>query len=397
MKIDKRKPSHWLYLSASAFNVLAAILIRPLLKLRKAPSPPPPTILLYGHKLNGNLLALYNAFCTRHPEMDVRFLTLDPLYQRELRSRGTRSTLLTAPAASLHLARAHAIISDHGLHTLQPLLALTDIRFFDVWHGIPFKGFDADDFRTQHRYDEVWVASPLHRELYTDRFGFDSKRVVATGYPRTDRLLQPESTPPEIRERLGLPVTGPLILFAPTWAQDDAGRAIYPFGHDEETFLEALTNVATHHNATILLRPHLNTRSRATAQHPHIRCLPSDKHPDTEEILLVSDVLICDWSSIAFDYLLLSRPTIFLDVPAPFRKGFSLGPEYRFGPIVHDLERLTQTLEEALATPDRYWRAHREQHTSTQHAVYRRHRDGKAADRCIERLQTYLAMSESSR
>ena len=28
--------------------------------------------------------------------------------------------------------------------------------------------------------------------------------------------------------------------------------------------------------------------------------------------------------SIAFDYLLLDRPTLFLDIPAPFKKGFSL-------------------------------------------------------------------------
>src|SRR5690606_40302310 len=65
--------------------------------------------------------------------------------------------------------------------------ALPILRFFDVWHGIPFKGFDADDFRVQHRYDECWVASPLLRDLYIQRFGFEPQRVVATGYARTDR------------------------------------------------------------------------------------------------------------------------------------------------------------------------------------------------------------------
>jgi len=42
--------------------------------------------------------------------------------------------------------------------------------------------------------------------------------------------------------------------------------------------------------------------------------------------LLASDVLICDRSSIPFDHLLLDRPTLFRDLPAPSRNGFSLRP-----------------------------------------------------------------------
>ena len=65
-----------------------------------------------------------------------------------------------------------------------------DLAFFDVWHGIPFKGFDAEDFRVQRHYDETWVASPLLRDLYVDRFSFEPERVVPTGYARTDRLVR---------------------------------------------------------------------------------------------------------------------------------------------------------------------------------------------------------------
>ncbi|WP_018868619.1 MULTISPECIES: CDP-glycerol glycerophosphotransferase family protein [unclassified Thioalkalivibrio] len=394
MKIDKRNPVHWMLLGSSAIMAVAAVLLRPLLRERKR-TDRARRVLLYGHKLNGNLLALYNAVRNDEPGLKIQFLTLDPAYHRSLRSSGVDSVLAITPSAALELARADAIISDHGLHTLQVLLEWTDIRFFDVWHGIPFKGFDADDFRVQHRYDEIWVASPLHRQLYVDRFGFDPNRVVATGYPRTDRLVAPESTNAETRQRLGLPPSGPVILFAPTWAQDDAQRAIYPFGETGDRFLKGLSDVAARHNGCVILRPHLNTREPVTAQQPRVHTLASDAYPDTEEILQVSDILICDWSSIAFDFLLLQRPTIFLETPAPFRKAFSLGPEWRFGPVVDDLPALLAILDTALDEPDRYWEDYRQTHQSTLERLYQGYADGQASQRCIERLQSRIGPSTS--
>src|SRR5690606_37098231 len=54
MKIDKRNPLHWWYLVLSGCWAMLAIAARPLLPRRK-----PHRVLLYGHKLGGNLLALY--------------------------------------------------------------------------------------------------------------------------------------------------------------------------------------------------------------------------------------------------------------------------------------------------------------------------------------------------
>src|SRR3546814_15652470 len=116
-----------------------------------------------------------------------------------------------------------------------------DLLFFDVWHGIPFKGFDADDFRLQHRYDEIWVASDLHRDLYIEKFGFHKSQVVVTGYARTDCLVTDGKGNAKIRRRLGLPPEGRLLLFAPTWSQDAEGRSIFPFSESVKSFLSLLS------------------------------------------------------------------------------------------------------------------------------------------------------------
>lgn len=385
MKIDKNKPTHWLCLILLGLNVMGAVGIR-LFRKRKRKR----QVVLYGHKLNGNLLAIHDhlrKYATA--EFEVAFLTMDKAYHRQLCGEGVNSVLATRPGAMKLLACTDAVISDHGLHSMQLLVGRTGIRFFDVWHGIPFKGFDADDFRLQHRFDETWVASELNRELYIRQFGFSPERVVATGYARTDRLLNPPATREAVRAALGLPAEGRLILFAPTWKQDAAGRSLYPFGCTAQQFLGAIANLARQHAATIVLRSHLNSGEAADFDQVGILALPASRYPDTEAVLLACDLLVCDWSSIAFDWLLLDRPAFFLDAEAPFKKGFSLGPEYRYGPIVRNLQGLLEALQEVLENPEGYWQEHASKQYQIREKVYGL-ADGHAAERCVQRLQANL-------
>jgi CDP-glycerol glycerophosphotransferase len=154
--------------------------------------------------------------------------------------------------------------------------------------------------------------------------------------------------------------------------------------------MNALSRFAVANSATILLRSHLNTGGASTGEYPGVVALPGTRFPDTEAILLASDILVCDWSSIAFDFLLLQRPTVFLDVPPPFRKGFSLGPEYRFGAIARDLPELMRQLETCVGEPEAYWRVHAGTYQSIRHQVYGDKADGHSAARCIARLQARL-------
>src|SRR3546814_11071504 len=119
---------------------------------------------------------------------------------------------------------------------------------------------------------------------------------------------------------------------------------------------------------------------------PCVVAFPGDLYPNTEEILQISDALICDWSSIAFDYLLLDRPTYFLDVPPPFRKGLALGANYRFGPVVLGLEQLVAQLESWLKAPSNYWKFHRSLRRDIRKKVYGPMADGRASARCVDRL-----------
>lgn len=385
MKIDKRNPRHWVYLAAFAVASLLAIVLRPLVSRRD-----PPLVLLYGHKLNGNLMSLYalgeRAAC------ELVFLTMDPAYQRELRADGVRSVLAYSPAGVRALAGARAIVSDHGLHALSWWPRLGLLRFADVWHGIPFKGWDERDFRVQQAYDEVWVSSSLMRRHYIERFGFRETQVHVTGYGRTDRLVRADEDLEPLRRRLDLPAGRRVVMFAPTWQHGTGTRSIFPFDSPPEEFLAMLADVCRAHDAVCLFRTHLNSGlGDGPLPSEVFRCVPQGEWPDSEGLLLLSDLLVCDWSSIAFDFLLLERPTIFLDVPAPFPKGFTLGPEYRFGAVVASVEALGEHLVRYLARPEQYAAEHGERARRITGAVYDDKADGHAAERYLARLQGLLA------
>ena len=346
MKIDKRNPRHWLLLfEQGLFSVLAAGARH----WRKRPQRP--LVVLYGHQLSGNLRALYDEWqARRQQDFTMAFLSLDPEYSEQLKQTGVHVLQCHRLADMLTVGRASAMITDHGLHAMLPLLWLTDIRFIDVWHGIPFKGFAPEDFRVQQRYDEAWVSSPLLKEIYVEKFGFKPERVHALGYARTDKLFRQDTPRDNLHNLLGIPRERRIVLYAPTWQQDDSGRELFPFGETQEGFISKLDRICGQHNATLVIRSHLNASITNMRFNNVVYCSMKD-YADTEELLLHTSVLVCDWSSIAFDYLALNRPTIFLDVPPPFKNGFSLGKEFRFGRIVKNMNELTLAIAQSVEDP----------------------------------------------
>jgi CDP-glycerol glycerophosphotransferase len=341
---------------------------------------------MYGHQLSGNLKALYDEWRRSSAEnISLHFLSLDPDYGAHLEQQGINVLRCNRVRDMLVLRKATAMVTDHGLHAMTPLVRFTNIKFIDVWHGIPFKGFVPNDFKLQHRYDEVWVSSPLLKDIYQDMFGFNPGRVYALGYARADKLFRRDKPHDDLHGLLGIPAGRRIVLYAPTWRQDDSGRELFPFGETQESFVRRLGRICGDSGAMLVVRSHLNASITDTPVDNVVYCSMKD-YADTEELLLHANTLLCDWSSIAFDYLALARPTIFLDVKPPFKNGFSLGPEYRFGAVVSDMDALENELASALLNPDVYQETHRARQDEVREAAYGKLQDGQSSKLQISRL-----------
>ncbi len=387
MKIDRSKPTHWLYLGLFTLNVCIALILRRLGVIRTSNR-----CLLYGHKFNGNLRAIYDR--ALHDALDgpeFYFLSMDPSYCAELQRQNLPVICALSPSSIPSLAAAFGVVVDHGLHSLAILLYHSDLKFFDTGHAIMIKGFDEVDFRQKHDYCEVWVSSSYMGEVHSQRFGVPPAIVRSIGYPRTDCLIETAQERAALLQHFDIEATvEKIFLFAPTWKQDDPGRDIMPFGEETAAFMSLLDDVCKTAGATGILRTHLNSADLATPADSQLLFRPHGQYPDTELLLSLTDCLVTDWSSIGFDFLLLRRPMIYLDIPHPFAKGLSIPATHRCGPWVSSSKALADQLKRYLLQPELYMQEYGDQYSETMALLYDHNADGHASRRAVDALAEYI-------
>ncbi len=192
----------------------------------------------------------------------------------------------------------------------------TDRQYYiNTWHGD--RGFKkvGDD-------NDKLVKAPVMRMekncammIAGSEFGANNYRtafhmkgdILMDGCPRNDMLLRNDpAQAADVRRRLGIaPETG-ILMYAPTY-RDDRNReqaAQDPMLDMPRTldFLEAHTAKRW----VCLCRTHYLSFGMNVADDPRI--IPASDWPEMAELLLVTDMLITDYSSCGADFTLLRRP-----------------------------------------------------------------------------------------
>lgn len=240
--------------------------------------------------------------------------------------------------------------------------------YLQTWHGTPLKRMlhDLDEVvgRDEGYVDRVtnavaqWTTllspSPYATQAFRSAFRYDGE-VLEAGYPRNDILCAPDSSAlvEQVRQRLQLPDGKRVVLYAPTFRDDSKGQRGFSFElpFDLERFAEEMDD-----DVVLLLRMHVLIADRLTVpEHLRHRVVDASRYPDIQELYLVSDVLVTDYSSVFFDYALLRRPMVFhaydLDNYRDQLRGFYLDYTAEVpGPITTTEDELYAALGTALAT-----------------------------------------------
>ncbi len=185
------------------------------------------------------------------------------------------------------------------------------------WHGTAIKkiGVDAineSTFRTKDngRLADVMLAQSRYDvDVYSRAFGVPKENVIVTGFPRNDTLVSGNS--PEnivrLKKEMGFPLNKKIILYAPTFRE-----------YDRETGYNVILNPPLDlkrwekefgSNSILVIRAHIAVaKLMGVEENEFIRNFSS--YPELNDLLLVTDVLISDYSGILFDYSILERPII---------------------------------------------------------------------------------------
>lgn len=205
----------------------------------------------------------------------------------------------------------------------------------NLWHGIPLKKIQADNIFDKYRHPKnLWDKwknfprnlsdeKPCHYVLATSEFmkpifssAFRTKKVLVCGYPRNDSILSKNIVLPytdlekklswQIQERLRKKKLK-MIYYMPT------------FRDSETKFFEVvdLGNLNKFLKSNqLLLCLKLHPKSKLRIEFEEIESeniIVIDADTDPYVFIPYSSLLITDYSSIYFDYLLSGKPIVFFN------------------------------------------------------------------------------------
>jgi CDP-glycerol glycerophosphotransferase len=222
------------------------------------------------------------------------------------------------------LAQAEFWIDNQGIPL--KLAKRPDTTYIQTWHGSALKrmGFDEPKYRVMSegeqqeyqraldRFDHFVVRGEHDVRTLARAYRLPESKLLRTGYPRNDALVrgrdatEPGAAARAVAEHLGIRAGLPVILYAPTFRASHDGR-VRPFTlpFDVEDFAERFGD-----RYTLLVRSHYLNKVTLP---PSVagRVVDVTGVPDITPLLLLSDALITDYSSVMFDYALLERPMVF--------------------------------------------------------------------------------------
>ena len=244
--------------------------------------------------------------------------------------------------------------------------------YLQCWHGTPLKRLGCDLQKTDNALNTTnelkqkyrteakkftYMTSPS--KFATEKFisSFDLKRfkkekcIIEEGYPRNDFLYNyTDEDVVRIKRELGIEdINKKIILYAPTW-RDNQHEAGVGYTYKTEVDFEKLQKELGE-DYIILFRAHYFVANKFDFEKYEGFIYNVSNVDDINELYVVADMLITDYSSVFFDYANLKRPIIFymydIDMYKNDMRGFYIDLNELPGSIITTEDGLIEDIKNA--------------------------------------------------
>ncbi|CAH7429019.1 Teichoic acid biosynthesis protein F [Vibrio chagasii] len=324
-----------------------------------------------GRNVSDSPLALFKELYERRPELNFVWVLDSPNNQNlEWIKSHTNTTVVYYGTNEYYreYARCHYWIVNCRLPF--KIVKKSTQKYIQCWHGTPLKKLGHDITVERYslssskglcysynvdssRYDYFISPSPYATSKFCSSFNIEKDKIIELGYPRNDILAKGSEVDRDffLKKKLGLPLDKTIVLYAPTWRDNQKVKeATYRFSNslDCEDFLNNFDS-----NYIFLFRGHYFVDSLMVSNSfidvSHIN--------DINDLLLVTDILITDFSSVFFDFSILKRPVLFY---MPDResyendvRGFYLDVDKDLpGKVIDDMEVLSRAIKNCKPSSD---------------------------------------------
>jgi CDP-glycerol glycerophosphotransferase (TagB/SpsB family) len=251
------------------------------------------------------------------------------------------------------MARYKVIVTDDYNRYLRVFPLRPEQRVIQIWHACgAFKKFGKDgsniagklETSTHMQYNLVSVSANNIRNIYAKAFQIDVDKVAALGCPRTDIFFDEKEVQrrkdeiytkyPQLKDKF-------MILYAPTFR--DKGK-----DKDRMTFKPKLDfkklSANLKENQIFVVAPHPLMKNHIPPK--GLKNVIQIQDISTNDLMLISSMLITDYSSVIFEYALLHKPILFYCYDLlEYNRGFYLKyPEDLPGDVLYTTDELIEYL-----------------------------------------------------
>ncbi len=288
-----------------------------------------------GHGYGDNAKALFEYVLQNETECKPLWVTRDKQILKKLKGQGKPVAMANSTKGFLYCLRAGIVFINNHPKDVNAC-AINGACQVWLWHGLMMKQIGEDARRFSHsgktfigklkikiqnllcpelvyKPDYVINTSSFFTPFFCSAFKLTPSRVLITGYPRNDFLF--EESQESITKLITCQFNNPLkIIYLPTWR--DAYRTgktdfdpFYNYRFSTDEFVSFLEHI----NAVFIKKPHTLAHEQdlpESKQSPRLINLNHDDFQDLYRVLKDMDILVTDYSSVYFDFLLTGKPII---------------------------------------------------------------------------------------
>ena len=281
--------------------------------------------------------------------------------------------------------------------------------YIQTWHGTPLKRLaldmedvfmagetDIDSYKEHfaknvHTWDFLISQNPFSTATFRRAFDFH-KEMLEIGYPRNDILFREntEEDTQRYRRKLGLPLDKKIILYAPTWRDDEFSEDDRYEFRPQISFEKLQKELGDEY--VMIVKYHYLIMDAVDWSPYEGFIYHFDQSRDIAELFLVSDILVTDYSSVMFDFSIMRRPMFFFAYDFYKYKNELRGFYFSYskempGPI-------STTTEELIADIHNYDSQEYEERYQKFVEKYNTIDDGKASSRVLDLLKKLMPQKQ---
>lgn len=267
------------------------------------------------NKFNDNPQAIYEYLANNRPEFTTIIMMKDairtyPEYPNaKVVSYGTKEYWY-------YLAHAKYFVNNVNYTESQRVKRPDQIEI-QTMHGTPLKtlGFEVledwndKNYQSQKRKNANWdyllTPSDWVADYAVKAFAVQPK-ILNTGYPRNDQLFISRSAKQveDLKRSLNLPLNKKIVAYTPTWRQKE------PTTIDNYLDVKELYKALPDDVYFVIKNHHFEPWSGLSNEYADKIGFMSGE-ASIDDVYIIADCLITDYSSVMFDYSLLNKPMIF--------------------------------------------------------------------------------------